>query len=106
MGAQALLGRRRRDGPAADMTGSAAERDVERLVQQLAGPTASHLERAVAASRLADLATRISRASVMSARRVGATWSEVGEAFGITTQSAHERFRSGPDGLHSRFAQR
>jgi hypothetical protein len=88
------------------MTESEGERDVERLVQQLAGRTASHLDRAVVASRLADIATRMSRASVMSARNEGVTWAEVATAFGVTTQTAHERFRSGPDGLHSRFAVR
>jgi hypothetical protein len=88
------------------MTGGEGERDIERLVRQFAGRTASHLERAVAASRLADLATRVSRAAVMSARDEGVTWAEVGNAFGVTTQTAHERFRSGPGGLHSRFADR
>lgn len=34
---------------------------------------------------------------------VGVTCAAVAEAFGITTQTAQERFRSGPDGLLSRF---
>jgi hypothetical protein len=88
------------------MIGNERERDVERLVQQLAGRSGSHLQRAVAASHLADLATRISRANVMSAREAGVTWADIAEAFGVATQTAHERFRSGPDGLHSRFAER
>jgi len=88
------------------MTSEEEEREVERLVQRLAGRGASSLGRAVAASCLADLATRLSRANVMSARDEGATWAEIAAAFGVTTQTAHERFRSGPDGLHSRFAYR
>lgn len=82
------------------------EDDVRALVRRLAGGEGDHLSLAVAATRLADLATRVARAEVMAAREKGGTWAEVGEAFGIATQTAHERFRSGPDGLHSRFEQR
>ena len=49
------------------------------------------------------LEERISRTEVMAAREDGATWAEVGDAFGVTRQGAHERFRTGPDGLHSRL---
>src|SRR5437879_5592732 len=62
-----------------------------------------HLTRAVLAARLATAATRLSRAEVMAARdRDGATWEDVADAFGVSRQAAHERFRTGPDGLHSR----
>jgi hypothetical protein len=79
------------------------ERALRALIDDVAGEGAGHLARAVAATALADLATRIAREEVMSARDEGSTWSAVGDAFGITTQTAHERFRSGPHGLHSRF---
>jgi hypothetical protein len=40
----------------------------------------------------------------MAARDVdGATWEQVGIAFCMSRQSAHERFRTGPDGLHTRW---
>lgn len=66
-----------------------------------------HLARAVLADRLAAAATRLSRAEVMAAREFdAATWDEVAEAFGISRQAAHERFRTGPDGLHSRYFKR
>ena len=81
------------------------EREVEARVADLVRSIAtsgSPLDRAVAARLLAKAADRLSRAEVMAAREDGATWAEVGEAFGISTQTAHERFRSGPDGLHSR----
>lgn len=84
------------------MAEAKAERGVRDLVRLLAGPGATHLDRAVVASVLAKAADRLSRAEVMAAREAGSTWAEVGEAFGISTQAAHERFRSGPDGLHSR----
>ena len=49
---------------------------------------------AVAAARLAAAAERLARAQVAEARAVdGLTWEQVGEAFGTTRQSAHERFR-------------
>ncbi|MGH9153696.1 MAG: hypothetical protein ACRD03_15145 [Acidimicrobiales bacterium] len=65
------------------------------------------LVRAVMAQRLAAAATRLSRAEVMAARdHDGATWDDVAQAFDITRQAAHERFRTGPDGLHSRYFKR
>jgi hypothetical protein len=61
------------------------------------GPTAepsAHLLVAVAAARLAAAAERLARAQVAEARAAdGLTWDQVGEAFGTTKQSAHERFR-------------
>ena len=36
----------------------------------------------------------------------GATWDDVADAFEVTRQAAHERFRTGPDGLHSRYFKR
>lgn len=66
-----------------------------------------HLVRALLADRLAQAATRTSRAEVMAARdRDGATWDDVAETFGVSRQAAHERFRTGPDGLHSRYFKR
>jgi len=54
-----------------------------------------HLLVALAASRLAAAAERLSRAEVGEARAAeGLTWEQIGEAFGTTRQSAHERFRT------------
>ena len=80
------------------------ELHVAEVVRSVVG-SGSRLDRAVVASRLAKAADRVSRVEVMAARDAGATWAEVAEAFGISTQAAHERFRSGPDGLHSRRSQ-
>lgn len=79
------------------------EREIRRLATRVAGDAAGHLDLAVAATALADLATRVARSEVMAARAAGTTWADVADAFGIATQTAHERFRSGPDGLHSRL---
>jgi len=84
------------------MAEAQAERGVRDLVRLLAGAETTHLNRAVVASVLAKAADRLSRTEVMAARQEGVIWAEVAEAFGISTQAAHERFRSGPDGLHSR----
>ncbi len=84
------------------MVGAQARQGVADLVRRLTGAGATHLDRAVVAGMLAKAADRLSRSEVMAARADGSTWAEVGEAFGISTQAAHERFRSGPDGLHSR----
>jgi hypothetical protein len=61
-------------------------------------PEQVHLARAVAADRLAAVAERLARAEVEAARQLGASWREVGDAFGVIRQTAHERFSSGPDG--------
>jgi hypothetical protein len=54
-----------------------------------------HLLVAIAASRLAAAAERLARAEVAEARAAdGLTWEQIGEAFGTTRQSAHERFRT------------
>ncbi len=67
----------------------------------------SRLERAAVADRISAAAERLSRAEVMAARDTeGASWQDVGDAFGITRQSAHERFCTGPDGLHTRWFKR
>ena len=43
-------------------------------------------------------------AEIMAARdEHEVTWEQVGEALGISRQAAHERFRTGPDGMHSRL---
>lgn len=80
---------------------------VRRIVDELAsrrrgplhrdGSTSSrHLVLAVAAARIAVAADRLARAHVALARdKEGTTWEQVGEAFGTTRQSAHERFRTG-----------
>ena len=54
-----------------------------------------HLLIALAAARLAAAAERLARAEVAEARTAdGLTWEQIGEAFGTTRQSAHERFRT------------
>lgn len=78
------------------------ERDVARLVRSHATVEDGHLGRAVAATRVAAVAQRLARAEVERARVAGATWREVGEAFGTNRQTAHERFRDGADGRHTR----
>jgi hypothetical protein len=61
-----------------------------------------HLLLAVSAARLAAAADRLARHYVELAREAeGATWEQVGEAFGTTRQSAHERFRPGLGGQPS-----
>src|SRR4051794_19635905 len=63
-----------------------------------------HLNVAAAALALAEAADRLARVEIMSARDEDeVTWEQVGEALGISRQAAHERFRTGPDGMHSRL---
>ena len=77
---------------------------VRELVSAAGGDPSSHLEAAAIALLIAAEADRYARVEVMAARNAdGASWTEVGEALGMTRQSAHERFRMGPDGYHSRW---
>jgi hypothetical protein len=87
----------------------AARAAVKRLLNSRAVPVQSvegqpRLDAAAAALLLAEAADRLARAEIVAAREVdGATWEQVGTALGMSRQSAHERFRTGPDGLHSRW---
>lgn len=87
----------------------AVRRALSRAVKDIAhaqpqGAPSLHLEVAAAALALAEAADRLARAEIIAARDDdGATWEQVGEALGITRQAAHERFRTGPDGMHSRL---
>lgn len=82
------------------------ELDVAKLVRAHAGPEGGHLDRAVTAMRVAEAAERLARVEVERARVAGATWREVGGAFGTNRQAAHERFSDGADGRHSRAFRR
>ena len=80
---------------------------VESLVRRTADgdeALSRHLRVAAAALALADAADRLAREEILFARDAdGATWEQVGEALGISKQGAFERFRTGPDGMHSRL---
>jgi hypothetical protein len=78
------------------------EKAVAELVRGHVDPGDGHLGRAVIAMRVADAAERLARVEVERARLAGATWREVGDAFGTNRQAAHERFSDGADGRHSR----
>jgi len=85
---------------------AALDRLVRRATRKLLPPGAgaTHLDLAVAALALAAAAGRLARVEVIAARdEEGASWEDVGQALGVSRQTAHERFRAGPDGLHSRF---
>ena len=63
-----------------------------------------HLRLAAAALAIAEAADRLARTEIILARdEDDATWEDIGQALGITRQAAHERFRTGPDGMHSRL---
>jgi hypothetical protein len=85
------------------------ERRLRELVVELARARSSqsepsHLAMAVKAMDIAQAADRLARGEIIAAREFDdATWADIGEAFGVSTQTAHERFRTGPDGLHSRL---
>src|SRR4051794_11539260 len=77
---------------------------VRDLVTAGGAEPSSHLERAAAALRLAAEADTYARVEVMAARELDkASWADVGTALGMTRHAAHERFRTGPDGYHTRW---
>jgi hypothetical protein len=83
---------------------------VEDLIRDVVAGEAglgTHLDRAIAALKLSAAAERYARAEVIAARELdGASWADVGKALGVSRQTAHERFRTGPDGMHSRLFKR
>lgn len=82
------------------------EQAVARLVRDLCSGGVGPLDRAVLSMRVAEAAERLARVEVDAARRDGATWQDVGDAFGTNRQAAHERFREGADGGRSRLSRR
>jgi len=71
---------------------------MRRGTRRTGSPTTDshHLALAVTAARIAAAADRLAHTHVTLARhKEGVTWEQVGEAFGTTRQSAHERFRTG-----------
>lgn len=86
--------------------GSQTDRVVAGIVKELAAADSGHLDRAVVAMSVVDAAERLARVEVAAARASGATWQEIGDAFGTNRQAAHERFREGPDGGRSRLSRR
>lgn len=80
-------------------------RAVDEVVRTLL-PEGGDLERGVLAMRLADAAERRSRAFVATAHAAGASWTDVGDAFGTSRAAAWERFSGGPDGGRSRYTHR
>lgn len=86
---------------------SKVEHALKQLLHELQPAASDHLSRATLADEVARVAERLSRSEVMAARELDdATWQNVADAFGISRQGAHERFRTGPDGLHSRLYKR
>ncbi|MGI8685707.1 MAG: helix-turn-helix domain-containing protein [Acidimicrobiales bacterium] len=81
--------------------------DIVRDVVAAEAEPGAHLDHAVVALKLSEAAERYARAEVIAARELdGASWAAVGKALGVSRQTAHERFRTGPDGLHSRLFKR
>jgi hypothetical protein len=82
------------------------ESAVRELVESLVDGSeeATHLDKAVLSLRLAEAADWLARVEVVAAREhEDASWADVGQALGINRQAAHERFRTGPRGMHSRL---
>jgi hypothetical protein len=52
------------------------------------------MSRLQAARRLREAAEELELAHVEAARKAGATWSEIGECYGLTKQGAQQRFRA------------
>ena len=99
-------GRPRRTSTPDEAADAVARKAVDELVaaavrrrraarSNVSATPSGHLLLAVTAARLSAAAERLALAEVARAREAeGLTWEQVGEAFGTTRQSAHERFRA------------
>jgi hypothetical protein len=81
--------------------------DMRRPIINAARDSPPPLDMVLATVRsAADLAEMVSGHTaelVAIARQAGASWSQIGEALGITKQAAHERFRNSPRQLPMRL---
>ncbi len=59
-----------------------------------AEPGVRDLDLGKLASELSDAFHRLATEHVRAANAAGTSWARIGEAFDVTAQSAHERFRS------------
>jgi hypothetical protein len=77
---------------------AAVDAAVERAIPDEHDAT-SHLARAVFAERLSAVAHHRSRDEVATACGKGASWEEVGRAFGMSPDNARQHFGTTPSGL-------
>lgn len=74
----------------------ATKRDLKRLataVTQLRDERDPHT-RLTLARRIREAADELEAGEVQAARDAGATWNDIGAAFGLTKQGAQQRFRA------------
>jgi DNA-binding transcriptional regulator YiaG len=82
-----------------DAIEAAIDEVMSRLVPHQADG-GGHLARAVMGQRIAAVANHRSHTEVTAAREEDAmSWDDIGHAFGISPETARERFRSAPTGL-------
>jgi hypothetical protein len=60
------------------------------------------LDRLDAARRAREAAEELEAAAIHAARKAGATWSSIGDLYGLTKQGAQQRFRPAADDTPSR----
>jgi hypothetical protein len=90
----------------ARMSADSTQQDIDGTVDGLlarvtadAGAGSEHLARAVLAERLSAVAHHRSRDEVAAACDAGASWDDVGRAFGMSPENARQHFGKAPSGL-------
>lgn len=73
-----------------DLAADAALRDAMNSLTRGEGDVAQRLE---AAQRLRHAAEALVAELVAEARKKGATWADIGETLGVSTQAAHQKYR-------------
>ena len=81
------------------MRGRKAEKLIAKTLADLARD-ARALDRLALARVISAAAADLEHALVSEARADGATWTQIGEAFGMTKQAAQQRFRPKPRKSH------
>lgn len=73
-----------------------AKSPVKRITAALGDLDAAdgQMSRLHAARRLREAAEELEAAEIEAARRIGATWKEIGACYGLTKQGAQQRFRA------------
>ena len=87
------------------MSADSTQQDIDGAVDGLLalataeGGGSAHLARAVLAERLSAVAHHRSRDEVAAACDAGASWDDVGRAFGMSPENARQHFGKQPSGM-------
>lgn len=72
-------------------------KDIEQQIREIHDPALDDYDARITSKlgtkrRIAEALERLTRGAVEEARQMGLSWSEIGEALGISKQAAHQKY--------------